>query len=72
MSIMCQKDCKEGIPIPFIGFVCVGLSDVCSPFGIVCEAVSIISRGDVCLNSEIEEQTKPRVNTFKNKRDSAK
>ena len=58
MSIMCDKDCKEGIPIPFIGFLCVGLSDVCSPFGLVSEAVSIISRGDVCRNSEGEECSK--------------
>lgn len=72
LPLLCHSGCKEGIPIPFIGFVCTGMSDLCSPFGVIGEAVTITSRGDACCNNQIEEQAKPRINTFGNQRDSAK
>ena len=31
MSIMCDKDCKEGIPIPFIGYLCSGVCGLLRP-----------------------------------------
>lgn len=57
MSIMCDKDCKEGIPIPFIGFVCVGLSPLCSSFSVISEAITVASRGHVCRDSTGKECT---------------
>ena len=57
MLMLCDKDCKEGLPIPFIGFVCLGLSPLCSSFGLVSEAITIASRGHVCRNSKGEECT---------------
>jgi hypothetical protein len=41
LPLLCHSGCKEGIPIPFIGFVCTGMSDLCSPFGVIGEAVTI-------------------------------
>lgn len=63
MSIMCHQDCKEGVPIPFVGYVCIGVSPLCSSFGVVSEAISIAPRGNVGSHSSVKKCIKSGKNT---------
>ena len=58
MLIMCDKDCKEGLPIPFIGYVCLGVSELCSSIGVISEAIEIAPGCNDRLNSAESERAK--------------
>jgi hypothetical protein len=72
LPLLCHSGRKEGIPIPFLGYVCVGLSPVCSSFGVISEAVSIAPRGDVCRNSKVKDCAKEGCHHCGNTRDCGK
>lgn len=67
LRILCEKSCKEGIPIPFLdGFLCSGVCDVLRPSGDVCLPIPITSRVNVCKHNEITEFSQPRSDYFRN------
>jgi len=52
MSIMCHPACKHGIPIPFVGYVCIGVSILCNTTGQIGEAITDTSGGNAGGNCQ--------------------
>lgn len=71
MQLLCHSGCKEGMPIPWVGwFLCTGVCNLLCAVSDVCQPISTSSRSNVCGNSKDEELSKPRSDYFRNQDDS--
>ena len=58
MPIVCQTQCKAGIPIPFIGILCTHLPSMLCKAGEFDKTTQGLSGGDACQHSENPQRTK--------------
>lgn len=63
MSLLCHSGCKEGIPIPFVGFVCVGMSLMCGGLSPVSATIQAAPGGDVGSDCQDKKCAKSRART---------
>ena len=59
MLILCNPLCKDGLPIPFIGYVCLGVSPMCSTTGAICQTIQTTAGSNAGGNSKNKECSKP-------------